>query len=88
MSEQTNLEKENVLKLMDKYATKNNIIDYENHILNDFDVENGVIHFNQMQDMDIVCIGTYGKGSFFHTSTTEKLINHLFKPIISFHLKN
>ena len=88
VSEQTNLEKENVLKLMDKYATKNNIIDYENHILNDFDVENGVIHFNQMQDMDIVCIGTHGKGGLFHTSATEKLINHLFKPIISFHFKN
>jgi hypothetical protein len=41
-----------------------------------------------MHEVDIVCIGTHGKGSFFHTSATEKLINHLFKPIISFHLKN
>ena len=88
VSTQTNLEKENVLKLMDKYAAENNITDYENHLLNDMDVENGVIHFNQMQDMDIVCIGTHGKGGVFHTSATEKLINHLFKPIISFHLKN
>ncbi len=88
VSKQTNLEKENVLKLMDKYAAQNNITDYENHLLNDMDVENGVIHFNQMQDMDIVCIGTYRKGSLFHSSAAEKLINHLFKPIISFHLKN
>lgn len=88
VSKQTNLEKENALKLMDKYAADNGIADYENHLLNDIDVENGVIHFNQMQDMDIVCIGTYGKGSLFHTGATEKLINHLFKPIISFHLKN
>lgn len=88
VSTQTNLEKENVLKLMDKYAAENKITDYENHLLNDMDVENGVIHFNQMQDMDIVCIGTYGKGGLFHTSATEKLINHLYKPIISFHFKN
>ncbi|MCE3278754.1 MAG: universal stress protein UspA [Bacteroidetes bacterium] len=88
VSKQTDLEKENALQLMDKYAAKNNITDYENHLLNDMDVENGVIHFNQMQDMDIVCIGTHGKGGLFHTSATEKLINHLFKPIISFHLKN
>ena len=88
VSKQTNLEKENALKLMDKYAADNGIADYENHLLNDMDVENGVIHFNQMQDMDIVCIGTHGKGGVFHTSATEKLINHLFKPIISFHLKN
>jgi nucleotide-binding universal stress UspA family protein len=88
VSKQTDLEKENVLKLMDKYAAENNITDYENHLLNDMDVENGVIHFNQMQDMDIVCIGIHGKSGLFHTSVTEKLINHLFKPIISFHLKN
>ncbi|MBC7696242.1 MAG: universal stress protein [Burkholderiales bacterium] len=88
VSKQTNLEKENVLMLMDKYAADNGIADYENHLLNDMDVENGVIHFNQMQDMDIVCIGTYLKGGLFHTSATEKLINHLFKPIISFHFKN
>lgn len=88
VSKQTNLEKENVLKLMDKYAADNGITDYENHLLNDMDIENGVIHFNQMQDMDIVCIGTHGKGGLFHTSATEKLIKHLFKPIISFHLKN
>ena len=88
VSKQTDVEKENLLKLMDKYAAENNITDYENHLLNDMDVENGVIHFNQMQDMDIVCIGTYGKGGLFHTSATEKLINHLFKPIISFHFKN
>jgi nucleotide-binding universal stress UspA family protein len=40
------------------------------------------------KDMDIVCIGTHGKGGLFHTSATEKLINHLFKPIISYQLNN
>lgn len=88
VSKQTDIEKENALKLMDKYATENGITNYENHLLNDLDVENGVIHFNQMHEVDIVCMGTHGKGSFFHSSATEKLINHLFKPIISFHLKN
>jgi nucleotide-binding universal stress UspA family protein len=57
-------------------------------MLNDNDVENGVIHFNQTQEMDIICIGTHGKGGLFHQSATEKLINHLFKPIITYHLKN
>ncbi|MEO7264632.1 MAG: universal stress protein [Ferruginibacter sp.] len=73
---------------MKKFAALNNIIHYDCHLINDKDVENGVIHFNQMQNMDIICIGTHGKGGFFHHSATEKLINHLFKPIISFHLKN
>jgi nucleotide-binding universal stress UspA family protein len=88
VSKQSDEEKNSLLKLMDVHAVKNDITNYENHLLNDSDIENGVIHFNQMHEVDIVCIGTHGKGSFFHTSATEKLINHLFKPIISFHLKN
>lgn len=71
---------------MKKFAALNNLSNYICHILSDKDVENGVIHFNQMNEMDIICIGTHGKAGIFHKSATEKLINHLFKPIISFHL--
>ena len=80
--------KSKVFSKMDEFASVNTISNFEKHVLKDSDVENGVIHFNQMQDMDIICIGTHGKGGLFHHSATEKLINHLFKPIISYHLKN
>lgn len=73
--------------LMKQFADMNAISKYECHILPDKDVENGVVHFNQMNNMDLICIGTHGKAGIFHKSATEKLINHLFKPIISFHLK-
>ena len=73
---------------MKTFAEVNNITNYECHVINDTDVENGVIHFNQMNNMDIICISTHGKGGIFHNSATEKLINHLFKPIISFQLNN
>jgi len=72
---------------MQQFANLNSIEKFECHIINDKDVENGVIHFNQMNNMDMICIGTHGKGGLLHQSATEKLINHLFKPIISFHLK-
>jgi nucleotide-binding universal stress UspA family protein len=78
--------KESFEQKAEEFAKLNNIKSYEFHTVSDKDVESGVIHFNQMHDMDIICIGTHGKGGFFHTSATEKLINHLFKPIISFHL--
>jgi len=81
-------EKTRVEANMKDFATLNNISNYECHVINDKDVENGVIHFNQMINMDIICIGTHGKGGIFHQSATEKLINHLFKPIISFQLNN
>jgi nucleotide-binding universal stress UspA family protein len=73
---------------MQEFAKINSILNFECHVLHDKDVESGVVHFNQMHEMDIICIGTHGKGSMFHTSATEKLVNHLFKPIISFHLNN
>jgi nucleotide-binding universal stress UspA family protein len=82
------LERAKVENEMIQFAELNGISNYQGHLINDKDVENGVIHFNQMINMDIVCIGTHGKGGLFHQSATEKLINHLFKPIISFHLNN
>ena len=78
----------NVELNMKAFANLNDLTNYECHVINDKDVENGVIHFNQMHDMDLVYIGTHGKGGLFHRSATEKLINHLFKPLISFHLNN
>lgn len=79
-------EKASVEANMKMFAELNNLTNYECHLINDKDVEKGVVHFNQMNNMDIVCIGTHGKGGLFHHSATEKLINHLFKPIISFHI--
>jgi DNA relaxase NicK len=83
-----NLDTEKVLveANMKSFAELNYITNYECYLINDKDVEKGVVHFNQMNNMDMVCIGTHGKGGIFHHSATEKLINHLFKPIISFHL--
>ena len=74
---------------MNDFAINNGIQHYKTHILEDRDIEQGVIHFNQMHEIDVVCIGTHGKKGIerlLHPSATEKLINHLFKPILSFHI--
>lgn len=78
------LDKSEVEMNMKRFAELNDIINYECHYLDDQDIESGVVHYNQMKDMDIICIGTHDKSGLFHSSETEKLINHLFKPIISF----
>jgi nucleotide-binding universal stress UspA family protein len=72
---------------MSLHAQTHGISNFENHVISDVDIESGVVHFNQMNEMDVVCIGMQGKGGLFHSSATEKLINHLFKPIISFHIQ-
>ncbi len=86
ISAEDQVEKDLIIVRMKTFAALNKIDNFECHLIKDKDVENGVIHFNQMTDMDIVCIGTHGKAGLFHHSATEKLVNHLFKPIISFHL--
>ena len=73
---------------MDEFAKSNNMKDYHKHILKDEDVENGVIHFNQMNNIDLVCIGTHGTGGFFKTSAAEALINHMYKPVITYRIKS
>lgn len=83
----SNEEKEQLLNKMNQHAAQNGIEDFTNHLMVDSDIENGVIHFNQMHEVDLVCMGTHGKGGVFHKSATEKLINHMFKPIISFQIK-
>lgn len=75
-----------ILNLMDKYASKHHLGSHKNHIIQAKNVEDGVNQFIAGQDVDMVFIGTHGKGGIFHNSAAENLIKHLFKPIISFHL--
>lgn len=55
------------------------------HVIQDSHTEDGVIHFNQMNDMDLVVISNSGKKNIFGHTDAEKLINHMFKPLITFH---
>lgn len=87
-SEEEDIEGASIESNMQEFARLNELSNYECHTINDTDVESGVVHFNQKNNMDLICIGTHGRGGIFHHSATEKLINHLFKPIISFHLSN
>lgn len=85
-SKNTDIENSQIESNMTEFAKLNDIENFECHIIQDKTVENGVIHFNQMNNMDIICIGTHGRGGLFHHSATEALINHMYKPIISFQL--
>lgn len=73
---------------MAEFASANNLGEVDMHILHDRNVELGVVHFQETHPIDLICIGTHGKGGLFHHSYTEDLIKHLAKPIISFHLKH
>lgn len=86
-SGKTDIDKSVLETSMKTFAALNNISNYECHVIHDIDLERGVASFDQLSDMDMVFIGIHGKGRLFHNSAAEKLINHLFKPIISFQLR-
>jgi len=71
---------------MRQFAEQQGLLNFELYLLPDTDVEHGVTHFTQMHNIDLVCIGTHGSAGFWRNSATEKLINHLFKPMISFRI--
>jgi len=75
---------------MDRYAQANGFNQFEKHTIRDLNIEQGVTHFNQMHQIDLVCIGTHGLtgiNRLLHPSATEKMVNHLFKPILTFQLQ-
>ncbi|RFC54572.1 universal stress protein [Brumimicrobium aurantiacum] len=78
---------ETIKENMAIFAQKNDIVNFESHILREGNVEEGVKKFAEQNQMDILCLGTHGKGGIFHKSITESLINHLYKPIISYKIK-
>ncbi|RYM35004.1 hypothetical protein ERX46_06425 [Brumimicrobium glaciale] len=78
---------ENIRESMAIFAQKNGFVNYEMHVIRDKNIEEGIKHFTEEENMDIICIGTHGKGGIFHKSATETLINHLYKPIISYKIK-
>ncbi len=78
-------------KNMEAFVTAFGYANTEIHIIKDHNVVHGITHFNQMLDMDVVCIGTHGRKGIqqlFYSSPVEKLVNHLYKPLITYHLES
>jgi nucleotide-binding universal stress UspA family protein len=75
-----------VKEAMASFVTKYGLQNVQMHVLHEKRVEEGVFHFDQMKNIDLLLIGTHGKGGFFHKSATESLVNHMFKPILTFNI--
>jgi nucleotide-binding universal stress UspA family protein len=74
---------------MREFAKINQLVNYEYIIHQDEGFERGVIHLNQMKEYDLLFVGTHGRNGFaqiMHHSKAEKLVNQLFKPIVTFRL--
>ena len=83
----TDQNKEDQVKTaMSAFVSKYHLQNVQMHLLHEKKVEDGVFHFDQMKHIDLLLIGTHGSGGFFHKSATESLVNHMYKPILTFNI--
>lgn len=74
-------------KTMHDFIANYDIENYSTHIYNDTNIENGIIHFANSVDADLIGICTHGRtglAHFFNGSIGEELVNHAVKPVITF----
>jgi nucleotide-binding universal stress UspA family protein len=63
--------------------------DYEMRIYNDIDEEEGIVHYAEEVDADLLAMGTHGRTGFAHLfsgSIAEDLVNHAKRPIWTYHI--
>ena len=74
-------------KTMKDFIKNFKIKNYSINIYNDFNIEKGVINFTNTIGADLIGLCTHGRtglSHFFNGSTSEELVNHTIKPIITF----
>lgn len=78
-------------KHMKAFADKHNLQQVEFAIYNDNTVEEGLMHFTAKENIDIITIGSWqrtGINKLIKGCISSDLINHLYKPILTFQLKD
>lgn len=74
-------------KAMSKFISEFNPDNYQTHIYNDTNIEKGIINFSNSINADIIGMCTHGRtgfAHFFNGSTSEGLVNHAIKPVLTF----
>lgn len=74
-------------QIMDEFISNFNIHKFSKHIYNDTNVENGILHFANQIDADLIGMSTHGRkglAHFFNGSISEDLVNHSVRPVVTF----
>lgn len=83
VSEEDSNNKDAINTKMNEWAAVHQIPRFHIHLINDVNLEQAVIHFNERMPIDMVAIGIHEQHGIFKKQRAEALINHLYKPIIS-----
>jgi nucleotide-binding universal stress UspA family protein len=76
---------------MKAFAEKHGLQNYVTSVYSHNDVEEGIMYYAEENNADIVSIGTKGRTGFnklINGCVSADLINHVFRPILTFNLNN
>lgn len=76
-------------KIMEDFAEKMEVSDYQIYIYNDYTLEEGIRHFEETINQDLIVIPTHGHKGLSHLlfgSNAEKMVNHIKAPIMTFRI--
>jgi nucleotide-binding universal stress UspA family protein len=76
-------------KAMELFASENDLKNVNIFFSGKSGIESSVNEYCMRFPVDLVCLGTHGRSGIsrlFKASPVQQLINHLYKPIISWHL--
>jgi len=79
-----------VLNNMSAFVNTNDLHNVEMAIYNDENVEDGIVSYVAKENIDIICIGSWqraGLNKLINGCVSADLVNHAYKPILTFKLK-
>jgi nucleotide-binding universal stress UspA family protein len=79
-----------VLDYMKKFAKKLGLKNYTINIFNDITEEDGIVHFAESIDADMIAMATHGRTGFAHVmagSIAEDVVGHAKRPVLTFVVK-
>jgi nucleotide-binding universal stress UspA family protein len=80
-----------VKNVLDGFAKKTKLKNYTLNIFNDYSEEEGIIHFADSIDADLIAMSTHGRTGFAHViggSIAEDVANHSSRPVLTYVTKS
>lgn len=79
------------IRELNEYAEGSGIANYTVRVYNDITEEEGIIHFADEIDADLIVMATHGRKGLAHLiagSIAEEVVNHAKRPVLTFSMKH